>query len=77
MHSDTAQAEEWIKEQEAVFNPDVGDSLDTVEAQIKKHEEELKSLNEQEEKTKALEEFAERLVTNSLVANSLVANSLR
>ncbi len=41
---------------------DVGDTLDSVEALIKKHENFEKSLAAQEEKFKALEEAASRLI---------------
>ena len=40
----------------------MGDSLDSVEALIKKHEDFEKSLAAQEEKIKALNEFATKLI---------------
>lgn len=43
-------------------NEDLGDSLDSVEALIKKHEDFEKSLAAQEEKIKALDEFASKLI---------------
>ena len=43
-------------------NQDLGDSLDSVEALIKKHEDFEKSLAAQEEKIKALDEFASKLI---------------
>lgn len=43
-------------------NEDLGDSLDSVEALIKKHEDFEKSLAAQEEKIKALDEFATKLI---------------
>jgi spectrin alpha len=43
-------------------NNDLGDSLDSVEALIKKHEDFEKSLAAQEEKIKALDEFATKLI---------------
>ena len=43
-------------------NDDLGDSLDSVEALIKKHEDFEKSLAAQEEKIKALNEFATKLI---------------
>ena len=41
-------------------NTDLGDSLDNVEALLKKHEDFEKSLTAQEEKINALEEFASK-----------------
>lgn len=43
-------------------NEDFGDSLDSVEALLKKHEDFEKSLAAQEEKIKALDEFATKLI---------------
>ena len=43
-------------------NDNLGDSLDSVEALIKKHEDFEKSLAAQEEKIKALNEFATKLI---------------
>ena len=53
------------KQEAFLNNEDLGDSLDTAEALIKKHEDFVKSLAAQEEKTKALEEFANKLVANN------------
>ncbi|RWS27338.1 hypothetical protein B4U80_10632, partial [Leptotrombidium deliense] len=62
-YRDTEQADTWMSKQEAFLaNEDLGDSLDSVEALIKKHEDFEKSLAAQEEKIKALDEFAAKLV---------------
>ena len=62
-YSDTEQADTWMAKQEAFLsNEDLGDSLDSVEALIKKHEDFEKSLAAQEEKIKALDEFASKLI---------------
>ena len=59
----TEQAGAWMAKQEAFLdNQDLGDSLDSVEAMMKKHENFEKSLAAQEEKIKALEEFAVKLI---------------
>ncbi|KRY87102.1 Spectrin alpha chain [Trichinella pseudospiralis] len=53
-YRDTDQAETWMTKQEAFLaNEDLGESLDSVEALIKKHEDFEKSLAAQEEKIKA------------------------
>ena len=63
MTRDTEQADTWMAKQEAFLsNEDLGDSLDSVEALIKKHEDFEKSLAAQEEKIKALDEFASKLI---------------
>ncbi|XP_066141929.1 spectrin alpha chain isoform X1 [Euwallacea fornicatus] len=62
-YRDTEQADTWMAKQEAFLaNEDLGDSLDSVEALIKKHEDFEKSLAAQEEKIKALDEFATKLI---------------
>lgn len=43
-------------------NTDLGDSLDSVEALMKKHEDFEKSLAAQEDKIKALDDFADKLI---------------
>ena len=48
-------------------NQDLGDSLDSVEAMMKKHEDFEKSLAAQEEKIKALDEFATKLIEGNVV----------
>ena len=48
--------------QSFLSNQDVGDSLDEVEALLKKHEDFEKSLAAQEEKVKAVDEVASRLL---------------
>lgn len=64
-YRDTEQAEAWIAKQEAFLeNNDVGDSLDSVEALIRKHEDFEKSLAAQEEKTQRLDDIANKLVDN-------------
>lgn len=54
-------------------NDDLGDSLDSVEALIKKHEDFEKSLAAQEEKIKALDEFATKLIEGQHYAADDVA----
>lgn len=54
-------------------NEDLGDSLDSVEALIKKHEDFEKSLAAQEEKIKALDEFATKLIEGQHYATEDVA----
>ena len=62
-YRDTEQADTWMAKQEAFLeNEDLGDSIDSVEALIKKHEDFEKSLAAQEEKIKALDEFATKLM---------------
>ncbi|VDO46402.1 unnamed protein product, partial [Onchocerca flexuosa] len=62
-YRDTEQAETWMTKQEAFLsNDDLGDSLDSVESLIKKHEDFEKSLAAQEEKINALDEFATKLI---------------
>ena len=50
------------KQEAFLANQDLGDSLDTVESLIKKHEDFEKSLSAQEEKINALDEFATKLI---------------
>merc|ERR1711981_143667 len=62
-YRDAEQADTWMAKQEAFLdNQDLGDSLDSVEAMMKKHEDFEKSLAAQEEKVKALDEFASKLI---------------
>ncbi|CAH2252614.1 spectrin alpha chain, non-erythrocytic 1 isoform X1 [Pelobates cultripes] len=62
---DCEQAENWMAACEAFLNSeDKGDSLDSVEALIKKHEDFDKAINIQEEKIAALQSFADQLITN-------------
>lgn len=62
-YRDTEQAETWMTKQEAFLaNDDLGDSLDSVESLIKKHEDFEKSLAAQEEKINALNQFATKLI---------------
>ncbi|MEQ2177748.1 Spectrin alpha chain, non-erythrocytic 1, partial [Goodea atripinnis] len=50
-YRDTEQVDNWMSKQEAfLLNEDLGDSLDSVEALLKKHEDFEKSLSAQEEK---------------------------
>ena len=55
-------------------NDDLGDSLDSVEALVKKHEDFEKSLAAQEEKVKALDEFATKLIQNEHYAADEVSS---
>ncbi|XP_034950894.1 spectrin alpha chain [Chelonus insularis] len=73
-YRDTEQADAWMAKQEAFLaNEDLGDSLDSVEALIKKHEDFDKSLAAQEEKIKALDEFAGKLIEGEHYAADDVA----
>ncbi|XP_028029643.1 spectrin alpha chain isoform X2 [Bombyx mandarina] len=73
-YRDTEQADAWMHKQEAFLaNEDVGDSLDSVEALLKKHEDFEKSLAAQEEKIKALDEFATKLIEGNHYAADDVA----
>jgi len=73
-YRDTEQADTWMAKQEAFLeNTDLGDSLDSVEALIKKHEDFEKSLAAQEEKIKALDEFATKLMEGQHYAAEDVA----
>ncbi|CAG0895460.1 unnamed protein product [Darwinula stevensoni] len=73
-YRDTEQADTWMAKQEAFLaNTDLGDSLDSVEALIKKHEDFEKSLAAQEEKIKALDEFATKLIEGQHYAADDVA----
>ncbi|KAH9498947.1 hypothetical protein Btru_004017 [Bulinus truncatus] len=71
---DTEQADTWMTKQEAfLVNDDLGDSLDSVEALLKKHGDFEKSLAAQEEKIKALDEFATKLIDSEHYASEDVA----
>uniref|UniRef100_A0A0K2TMK4 Spectrin alpha chain n=1 Tax=Lepeophtheirus salmonis TaxID=72036 RepID=A0A0K2TMK4_LEPSM len=73
-YRDTEQTDTWMGKQEAFLtNKDLGDSLDSVEAMIKKHEDFEKSLAAQEEKIKALDEFATKLIKGQHYAADEVA----
>ena len=61
------------KQEAFLENEDLGDSLDSVEALIKKHEDFEKSLAAQEEKIKALDEFATKLMEGNHYAAEDVA----
>ena len=63
---DAEQIEGWIAAQEATLaNDDLGDSLDSVDALLKKQDDFEKSLAAQEEKTKAWDDFAQSLISYS------------
>uniref|UniRef100_A0A8C0LAT4 Spectrin alpha chain, non-erythrocytic 1 n=1 Tax=Canis lupus dingo TaxID=286419 RepID=A0A8C0LAT4_CANLU len=73
-YRDTEQVDNWMSKQEAfLLNEDLGDSLDSVEALLKKHEDFEKSLSAQEEKITALDEFATKLIQNNHYAMEDVA----
>ncbi|XP_061836679.1 spectrin alpha chain, non-erythrocytic 1 isoform X1 [Nerophis lumbriciformis] len=73
-YRDTEQVDNWMSKQEAfLLNEDLGDSLDSVEALLKKHEDFEKSLSAQEEKITALDEFATKLIQNKHYAKEDVA----
>jgi spectrin alpha len=63
---DVEQLETWVAAREsALAGAETGDSLDAVEALLKKHDDFEKSLAAQEEKTRALQEQAKRLAQDS------------
>jgi len=73
-YRDTEQADAWVTKQEAFLaNDDLGDSLDSVEALMKKHDDFEKSLTAQEEKIKALDEFATKLIEGEHYASDEIA----
>lgn len=73
-YRDTEQAETWLAKQEAFLsNTDIGDSLDGVEALLKKHEDFEKSLEAQEAKVQALDDFAGKLIENQHYATEEIA----
>lgn len=73
-YRDAEQAESWMSKQEALLeNRDVGDSLDAVEALMRKHEDFEKSLIAQEEKMKHIDDFATKLIENQHYAAPQVA----
>ncbi|VDP70732.1 unnamed protein product [Schistosoma mattheei] len=72
-YRDAEQSESWIGKQEALLEiKDVGDSLDSVEALIRKHEDFEKSLLAQEEKMHHFDELAKKLIeTNHYAATQV------
>lgn len=69
-HRDTEQVDQWISKQNLFLeNTDLGDSLDSVEFLMKKHEDFEKSLNAHEEKVNNLNEFAKKLIENQHYAS--------
>uniref|UniRef100_A0A8C0ZZE7 SH3 domain-containing protein n=1 Tax=Castor canadensis TaxID=51338 RepID=A0A8C0ZZE7_CASCN len=74
-HRDCEQAENWMAAREAFLNTeDKGDSLDSVEALIKKHEDFDKAINVQEEKIAALQAFADQLIAAGHYAKGDIAS---
>ncbi|GLV31595.1 alpha Spectrin [Carabus blaptoides fortunei] len=65
--------EQCMDLQAFLANEDLGDSLDSVEALIKKHEDFEKSLAAQEEKIKALDDFATKLIDGEHYASDDIA----
>lgn len=63
----------YCSAQAFLANEDLGDSLDSVEALIKKHEDFEKSLAAQEEKIKALDDFATKLIDGQHYASDDIA----
>lgn len=62
-YRDAEQAETWMNKNEAFFqNKDAGDSLDSVEALIKKHDDFEKSMLTHTETVNKLDEFASKLI---------------
>lgn len=72
---DAEQADNWLGKQESFLaNESLGESLDDVEALIKKHQDFEKSLLAQEEKARLLEDAADRLVeTESYMHEEIAA----
>jgi spectrin alpha len=69
-YRDSEQIETWIAKQEAFLeNDDVGDTLDAVEALLRKHEDFERSLQVQEKKIDTLDEFATKLITHDHYAS--------
>uniref|UniRef100_A0A8C2UCI7 Spectrin alpha chain, non-erythrocytic 1 n=1 Tax=Coturnix japonica TaxID=93934 RepID=A0A8C2UCI7_COTJA len=74
-HRDCEQAENWMAAREAFLNTeDKGDSLDSVEALIKKHEDFDKAINVQEEKIAVLQSFADQLIAADHYAKGVIAS---
>ncbi|KAI1882449.1 hypothetical protein AGOR_G00250870 [Albula goreensis] len=72
---DCEQAENWMAAREAFLaSDDKGDSLDSVEALIKKHEDFDKAINVQEEKIAVLKSFADQLVAADHYAKPDISN---
>eukprot|EP00118_Oscarella_pearsei_P025242 m.307813 g.307813 ORF g.307813 m.307813 type:complete len:2422 (+) comp42859_c0_seq1:216-7481(+) len=72
---DVEQADAWMAKQEAFLsNEDTGDSMDSVEVLVKKHEDFEKSMAAQEEKIKALDDFANKLITSDHYASDDIAS---
>jgi len=70
-YRDTEQADAWMAKQEAFLaNKDLGDSLDSVEALIKKHEDFEKSLVAHEDKITTLDNFASKLIEGKHYASN-------
>jgi len=63
----------YVYLQAFLANDDIGDSLDSVEALIKKHEDFEKSLAAQEDKIKLLDDFATKLIESEHYAADEVA----
>ena len=62
-YRDTEQAETWMTKHETfLLNEDLGDSLDSVEALLKKHDDFEKTLATQSETVNNLDKFGERLI---------------
>ncbi|CAH8478758.1 unnamed protein product [Schistosoma rodhaini] len=73
-YRDAEQSESWIGKQEALLEiKDVGDSLDSVEALIRKHEDFEKSLLAQEEKMHHFDELAKKLIETDHYAAAQVS----
>jgi len=69
-YRDTEQADQWmVKQNTFLENVDLGDSLDSVESLIKKHDNFEKTLTAHEEKINALDEFARKLVESGHYAS--------
>jgi len=74
-YRDTDQADTWMSKQETFLsNTDIGDSLDSVESLIQKHENFSKSFTAQEEKIRNLIEYANQLIDKNHYASNDIAS---
>jgi spectrin alpha len=70
-YRDAEQADTWMAKQEAFLsNEDLGESTDTVESLLKKHDDFERSLAAHEDKIKVLDEFAGKLIEGGHYASN-------
>lgn len=76
-YRDMEQVGAWMGKQEAFLaNENLGDSLDSVEALIKKHQDFEKSLEAQEEKINTLDNFATKFTSSQLMQPFFAADDV-